>query len=149
VARRFAVIWLCASGLVLMAAGLAAVVIGTWQSAWLYAQLPALLIDARAVGGAATASGAAMLGLGCLSLAAGWLLRRGTSAAATPIVILAALMALLAIGWGVAALVSAASGSGPGLALVPAGIGLLAIAFGYGWAARAAMALREEAGARS
>lgn len=115
---------------------------GTQHAAWLYAQLPPLNIDVQAVGGAATASGGALLILAALHLAAAWLLLRSVTAATTAVVGLAAVMAALVIGWGVAAVVSALSGSGPADLLVPAGIGLGVVAVGYAGAARQVMARR-------
>jgi hypothetical protein len=139
----FAVAWLTVAGLLLAIAGAAAVVIGTWHSAWLYSLLPPLLIDANAVGGAATASGGALLILGTLHVSTAALAKRGVAVAATAVVVLAALMALLCVGWGVAAVVSALSGSGPAIALLPAGVGLTGAATGYVWTAREVMARRE------
>jgi len=117
-------------------------VAGTEYAAWLYAQLPPLSIDAQAVGGAATASGGALLILAALHLAAAWALLRPVAAAATAVVGLAAVMAVLVIGWGVAAAVSALSGSGPAALLVPAAIGLAIVASGYAGTARQVMARR-------
>jgi hypothetical protein len=139
---RFAVAWLAAGGLLLEVGGAAAAVVGTWYAPWLHAQLPPLIIDAHAVGGAATASGAALLVLGALHLAAAFLVHRRVAIAATAVVLLAALMAFLALGWGVAALVSALSGSGPAIAMLPAGIGLGVVAIGYGWTVRQVMGSR-------
>lgn len=148
-APRFPVIWLLAAGVVLCGGGLTAVVVGTWLAPWLYGLLPPVTIDAGAVGGAATASGVALAMIGALHLVAGVLLGRGIGAALTPAVVLAATMAVLAIGWGVAAIVSAASGSGPAVALVQAGIGLGIVAAGYGWAARSLIGIRERPGGPS
>ncbi|HEY7463238.1 MAG TPA: hypothetical protein VH987_02200 [Candidatus Limnocylindria bacterium] len=136
-------IWLLISGAVLCGVGLLGVVVGTWQSSWLYAQLPPVLIDADAVGGAAAASGYVLLGLGVAHLASGELLRRRIGAALLPVAVLCATMALLAIGWGVASLVSAASAGGPPAILVPGGIGLGLVALAYGWSARGVIRLRE------
>jgi hypothetical protein len=149
VAPRFAVVWLLAAGIVLLGGGLTAIVVGTWLASWLYGLLPPVTIDASAVGGAATASGTALVGIGALHVAGGILLRRGAGAALTPAVVLAATMGLLSIGWGVAALVSAASGGGPPGLLVPVGIGLGLVAAGYGWAARGLIGLREHPEGRS
>jgi hypothetical protein len=143
VAPRFPLAWLLTTGLILCAGGLAAIVVGTWLAAWLYGLLPPVIVDASAVGGAATASGVALAVIGALHVVAGVLLRRGVTAALTPAVVLAATMALLSIGWGAAALVSAASGGGPPAALVAGGIGLAVVAAGYGWAARGLIGIRE------
>ncbi|HEX6654610.1 MAG TPA: hypothetical protein VF153_00195 [Candidatus Limnocylindria bacterium] len=145
-APRFAVAWLFAAGAMLCAGGVATIVIGTYFTAWIYSLLPPLVIDAAAVGGAATASGIALLALGVLHLTAGVLVGRGTGAVLTPAVVLAATMVLLCIGWGAAALTSAASGGGPPALLLPAGIGLGAVAVGYGLAARGLIGLRKPPG---
>lgn len=141
-APRFPIVWLLASGLALILGGLAAIVVGTWLATWLYGLLPPVIVDAKAVGGAATATGAALTLLGALHLACGALLGRGLQAVLAPAVVLAATMVLLSIGWGVAALVSAASGGGPPVLLVPAGIGLGLAAACYGWAARTLIGIR-------
>jgi hypothetical protein len=142
-AFRFAEAWLFAAGLVLAAGGLAGVVAGTFFAGWLYGLLPPVIIDAAAVGGAATATGSALAVLAVLHLLAAALLRRGVVAVRTPAVVLAMTMGLLCIGWGVAALVSAVAGGGPAAALVAAGIGLGAVAIGYGWVARSLAGQRE------
>ena len=51
-------------------------------------------------------------------------------------------MAALALGWSVAAVVSAASGSAPAVAMLPAGIGLALLAGAYGWATAVLMRAR-------
>jgi hypothetical protein len=149
VAPRFAVAWLIVAGLVLAAAGVGGIVVGGFFSDWLYGLLPPVIIDAAAVGGAAAATGAALVGVGVLHLIGAALLWRGISAALTAATVLAATMVLLCIGWGVAAIVSAASGAGPAPALVPAGIGLGLVAIGYGWTARSLIALRKPPGSRA
>jgi hypothetical protein len=143
VASRFAVTWLFAAGVVLSAAGVAGVVTGSFFAAWLYRQLPRVIIDTAAVGGAATATGGALAVLAVLHLVAAALLWRRVNAAVSPAAVLAATMLLLCIGWGVAALVSAVSGAGPVAGMVPAGIGLGLVAIGYGWTARSLIRLRE------
>jgi len=55
---------------------------------------------------------------------------------------LCAVMAVMALAWSVAALVSAASGSAPADAMLPAGFGLLALAVAYGLAAVTIMRVR-------
>ena len=130
-------------------AGIAGVVVGVVYSEWLYSLLPPVLIDAAAVGGAATASGfLALLLAGFHGLAAIGLARREPRAL-TPVAVLAASMSLLAIGWAAAALVSAASGSGPPAAMLPAGIGLGLLALAYAWVARWVIGQRQPPGDRS
>jgi hypothetical protein len=143
VAPRFPLIWLLISGVVLTGAGLVALVVGVWLAGWLYSLLPPLIIDADAVGGATAASGYVLTGLGMAHLASAQLLRRRVGRALLPIAVLCATMTLLAIGWGVAAFVSAASGGGPPAALVPAGIGLALVAGAYAWTARGVIGQRE------
>jgi hypothetical protein len=145
-APRFAVAWLLGTGIVLAAGGIGGIVVGGFFSAWLYGLLPPVIIDAAAVGGAATASGAALLALAVLHLLGAALLWRGIREALSPAAVLAAAMLVLCIGWGVAAVVSAASGSGPAVTMVPAGIGLALVAIGYGWTARSLVRSRERPG---
>ena len=145
-APRFAVAWLLVAGVLLCLAGAGGIVAGTFLAEWLYGLLPQVVIDAAAVGGAATASGVALLALGIVHLAAGLLVRRRIEPLLTPAVVLSATMALLCIGWGAAALTSAASGSGPPALLLPAGIGLGAATMGYAWTARGLIGLRQAPG---
>ena len=143
---RLALTLLAVIGLVFAVAGISGVVVGVVYAAWLYSLLPPVLIDAPAVGGAATASGVLLLSLAGLHLLAVIGLVRRDGRALTPIVVLASSMSLLAIGWGVAALVSAASGSGPAAAMLPAGIGLGLVAVAYAWVARWAIGQRQPPG---
>lgn len=145
VAPRFATAWLLGAGALLLGSGVAGIIVGTWLPGWLYRMLPPVTIDVAAVGGAATASGVALLLLGTLHVGAATGLRRGQRSGAllTAVVVLAMTMAALCVGWGLAALVSVVAGDGPAGALVPAGIGLAAAAIGYGWTAAAVSRLRE------
>jgi hypothetical protein len=146
-APRFAVAWLLGTGIVLAAGGIGGIVVGGFFSAWLYGLLPPVIIDAAAVGGAATASGAALLALAVLHLLGAALLWRGIREALSPAAVLAAAMLVLCIGWGVAAVVSAAAGSGPGVTVVPGGSGLARVPLGIGWTARSLVRSRERPGA--
>jgi hypothetical protein len=132
---------LLAAGL-LTAAGVAALVIGLFFGAWLYSLLPPILIDEQAVGGAATAIGVVLLLTGLLHAGAAVGLARGAEMLLTPAIVLCSAMSLLAIGWGVAALVSAASGSGVPAAMLPAAVGLGVVAVAYAWIARRLIGLR-------
>jgi hypothetical protein len=146
---RLAVLLLAVIACLMALGGIAGVVVGVVYAEWLHSLLPPVLIDAAAVGGAATASGIVMLllagihGLGAIGLA------RREPRALTPVAVLAAAMSLLAIGWAAAALVSAASGSGPPAAMVPAGIGLGLLALAYAWLARWVIGQRQPPGDRS
>jgi hypothetical protein len=138
-----AVALLLVAGGLLAAGGVAGLVIGLVFAAWLYSLLPPVLIDVAAVGGAATASGVVLLLLAAVHGLAALALRRREPAALTPVTVLCVTMSLLAIGWGVAAVVSAASGSGPAAAMLPAGIGLGVVAIGYAWVALRIIVMRE------
>ena len=61
---------LLGAALLLTAAGLVGLLLGLFFAPWLHAQLPPVLIDAAAVGGAATAIGVVLLGLAAAHLAA-------------------------------------------------------------------------------
>ena len=130
-----AVLLLTVVAVLLAIAGVGGVVVGVVFAAWLYSLLPPVLIDVAAVGGAATASGITLLLLAGLHALAAIGLARRDPRALTPVAVLAASMTLLAIGWAVAALVSAASGSAPPVAMLPAGIGLGLLAVAYAWVA--------------
>jgi hypothetical protein len=133
---RLATGLLLGAALLLTIAGLVGLGLGLFFAPWLYDQLPPVLIDAAAVGGAATAIGVFLLGLAAAHLAAALGLIRGIAALHTPTVVLCVSMAVLSIGWAVAALVSAAAGTGIPAAMLPAAVGLGVVAGAYGWAAR-------------
>lgn len=124
---------LAAAGVVLLLAGIAAAAVG-WLDPHLISDRlpPEAPIDAPAVGGAAVALGVAMVVLGVVHLLIAAALRRGSGLAPTAAVVVAATMAILAFGFGVAALVSIASDTAPAVLMVPAAIGLGAAMIGYG-----------------
>ncbi|HEY8180253.1 MAG TPA: hypothetical protein VIH33_07610 [Candidatus Limnocylindria bacterium] len=133
---RLATGLLLGAALLLAAAGLVAVSLGLFFAPWLYDQLPPVVIDSAAVGGAATALGLLLLGLAAAHLAAALGLIRGVAVLHTPAVVLCLAMAVLSLAWAVAALVSAAAGTGIPAAMLPAAVALGAVAAAYGWAAR-------------
>jgi len=112
------------------------VVLGLFFAPWLYDQLPPVLIDVSAVGGAATAIGIVLLGLAAAHLAAALGLIRGIAVLHTPAVLLCVAMAVLSVAWATAALVSAAAGTGVPAAMLPAAVALGVLALAYGLAAR-------------
>lgn len=124
------------AALVLAAAGLAGIALGLFLAPWLYDQLPPVLIDVSAVGGAATAIGVLLLGLAAAHLAAALGVIRGVAMLHTPAVLLCVAMAVLSLAWAVAALVSAAAGTGVPAAMLPAAVALGVVALAYGLVAR-------------
>lgn len=123
---------LLAAGIVILPGGLAAVGIGLLDPTLISNQLPPEAeIDAAAVGGAAVALGVATAFLGLVHLATAAALRRGVAVAATTAVVLASTMAVLSLGFAVAALVSIASGAAPAIYMVPASVGLGLAVIGY------------------
>jgi hypothetical protein len=84
-----------------------------------------------------------LAGLAHLLLAVG--VRGGRSLVAA--IVTCAVMAAIALGWAVAALVSAAAGSAPAAGMLPAAIGLAGLAVAYGWSA-ALLVERRRAGRR-
>ncbi len=141
--RHGAVLLLLVIGALLAVAGAAGVVVGTVYAEWLYSLLPPVLIDAAAVGGAATASGVLLLILAGIHALGAIGLARSDQRSLTPVAALAAAMSLLALGWAAAALVSAASGSAPPALMVPAGIGLGLLAVAYALLVRWVIGLRQ------
>jgi hypothetical protein len=141
-ARRPATL-LALAGLGLLLLGAAGIFAGLTLAERIYALLPPVTIDAAAVGGAAVAFGvtAALLGIAHGVLALG--LRRGLPVATVPSIVLCATMAVVALGWAIAALVSAASGAAPPAAMLAAGIGLGLVAGAYGWVGASLMELRQ------
>ena len=133
---RLATCLLLGAALLLTAAGLVGITLGLFFAPWLHDQLPPVLIDAAAVGGAATALGALLLGLAAAHLAAAVGLIRGVAVLHTPAVVLCVAMAVLSVAWAAAALVSAAAGTGIPSAMLPAAVALGLVALAYGWAAR-------------
>jgi hypothetical protein len=139
---RLATGFLLGAGLLLTAAGLVGIALGFFFAPWLYDQLPPVLIDTAAVGGAATALGVLLLGLAAAHLAAALGVIRGVAMLSTPAVVLCLAMAVLSGAWAVAALVSAAAGTGIPAAMLPASLALGLVAAAYGWAARRLISLR-------
>jgi hypothetical protein len=141
-AHRSAAI-LTAAGALLLLLGVGGVMAGTLFADRLYALLPPeVTVDAAAVGGGTVALGVGVGVLGAIHLALGLALWRAVVAASVPAIVLSAAMAVIALGWAAAALVSAVSGTGLPAAMLPAGIGLLLVAAAYGWAASVLIGLR-------
>jgi hypothetical protein len=123
---------LLGAGIVLVIAGSASIAVGILNPGLISSQLPPeAAVDAPAVGGAAVALGVATAFLGFLHGAMALALRLGVRVAATGAVVLASTMAVLALGFAVAAVVSIASGSAPAIYMVPAAIGLGLGVIGY------------------
>jgi hypothetical protein len=140
-----AVAILVAAGIVLSLAGAAAIAVGLFNPGLIHSQLPPdAAVDVPAVGGAAVALGMAMVLLGLAHVATAIALRAGVGIAATAAVVLAATMAILALGFAVAAVVSIASGAAPALYMVPASIGLGAAVIGYAFVTALVIGGREE-----
>jgi len=123
---------LLAAGIVLVLAGAASIGVGILNPGLISSQLPPeAAVDAPAVGGAAVALGVATAFLGFVHGAIALALRLGVRVAATGAVVLSSTMAVLALGFAVAAVVSIASGSAPAIYMVPAAIGLGLGVIGY------------------
>ena len=134
---------LTGGGVVLLLAGAAGVIAGLAFAERIHAMLPAeITSDAAAIGGAAMALGGALLLGGLVHLGVASAARRGRWLVAG--VVLCAVMATLAVGWAIAALVSAAAGTAPAAGMLPTGIGLGLVAGAYGWAAGALMQARRD-----
>lgn len=135
---------------ILVAAGVILSLLGSGTAGvgWLNPHLisdrlpPEAAIDAPAVGGAAVALGVAIVLLGLAHLLIAVALRRGIGVAPTAAVVVAATMAVLSFGFGVAALVSIASGAAPAVLMLPAAIGLAAAVLAYGAATAAIIGAR-------
>jgi hypothetical protein len=136
--NRLPVLLLLGVGLLLLVLSAAAIYAGLALAERIHELLPPITADADAIGGAAVALGIGFLLAGLLHLGMGVVLARGRSVgnelSLVSGIALCAVMATLAIGWAVAALVSAASGSAPAEGMLPAGIGLLGLACLYAWA---------------
>ena len=105
---------LLAAGIVLLGGGAVAIAVGILNPGLISAQLPPEAeVDTAAVGGAAVALGVATAVVGLMHVGIALALRARIGVAVTSAVVLAATMAVLALGFGVAALVSIASGSAP------------------------------------
>jgi hypothetical protein len=142
---RLAPAILLAAGILILLGGLAAVAVGILNPALISDQLPPEAeIDAPAVGGAAVALGVATALLGLAHLATAVALRREVGIAATTAVVLSSTMAVLSLGFAVAALVSIASGAAPAIYMVPASIGLGGGVIGYVVVTMAVIGARRE-----
>jgi hypothetical protein len=147
VARRFGLVQaiLVLGGIVLVLGGAAAVGIGLVNPGLISSQLPPdAEIDAPAVGGAAVALGIATVLLGLVHLLTAVALRRGIGIAATGAVVLTTTMAVLSLGFAIAAVVSIASGAAPALYMVPASVGLVAALIGYAFVTVVVIGARRE-----
>ncbi|HTI29326.1 MAG TPA: hypothetical protein VL687_03080 [Methylomirabilota bacterium] len=123
---------LLVAGLVLVGTGAAAVAVGVFNPGLISSQLPPdAAVDAPAVGGAAVALGVATALLGVLHWVTAFALRARVGIAVTGAVVLASTMAILALAFAVAAVVSIAAGSAPAVYMIPAAIGLGAAVVGY------------------
>jgi hypothetical protein len=147
VGRRFGLVQaiLVLGGIVLVLGGAAAVGIGLVNPGLISSQLPPdAEIDAPAVGGAAVALGIATVLLGLVHLLTAVALRRGIGIAATGAVVLTTTMAVLSLGFAIAAVVSIASGAAPALYMVPASVGLVAALIGYAFVSVVVIGARRE-----
>lgn len=123
---------LLAAGIILLLAGAAAVAVGRFNPGLISSQLPPeAAVDTPAVGGASVALGVATAFLGVVHLVTALALRRGSAIAATGAVLLASTMAVLSLGFGIAAVVSIASGAAAPVYMVPASVGLGVGVIGY------------------
>ena len=123
---------LVAAGIVLVLGGAASIAVGLFNPGLISSQLPPdAAVDAPAVGGAAVALGVATALLGVVHWLTALALRQGLGVAPTAAVVLVSTMAVLALGFAVAAVVSIASGSAPAIYMVPATIGLGVGVLGY------------------
>ena len=133
-------------GIVLIVGGAAAIGVGLFNPGIISSQLPAdAAVDAPAVGGAAVALGIAIALLGLVHLLTALALRLGIGIAQTGAVVLASTMAILALAFAVAAVVSIASGAAPAIYMVPAAIALGAGVIGYAVVTALVMGGRGEA----
>lgn len=135
---RVPVLLLVGAGLLFGVVSAAGIYAGLFLARQIWALLPSIITaDAAAIGGAAMALGIGALLLGLAHLAMGLVLARTKGAAGEGTLVtaiaLCSVMAALAIGWSVTALVSAAAGTAPADAMLPAGIGLAVLAALYGW----------------
>jgi hypothetical protein len=123
---------LLVAGFVLVGAGAASVAVGLFNPGLISSQLPPdAAVDAPAVGGAAVALGVATALLGVVHGLTALALRARVGIAITGAIVLAATMAILALAFAIAAVVSIASGSAPAIYMIPAAIGLVAGVIGY------------------
>lgn len=129
---RLALAILVVAGIVLVLGGAASIGVGLVNPGLISSQLPPdAAVDAPAVGGAAVALGVATAILGVVHWVTAAALRLGVGVASTGAVVLASTMAVLALGFAVAAVVSIASGSAPAIYMIPATIGLGVGVVGY------------------
>lgn len=136
---------LLVAGVVLVGAGAAAVAVGLVNPGLISSQLPPdAAVDAPAVGGAAVALGVATAVLGIVHWLTALALRARVGIAITGAVVLASTMAILALAFAVAAVVSIASGSAPAIYMAPAAIGLGAGVIAYALVTALVMGSRGE-----
>lgn len=132
---------LTGAGILMLIAGGVGIFAGLALAERIHALLPdEITSDAAAIGGAALALGAAFLMAGAAHIATATAVARGRWLVGG--IVLCALMAVLVIGWAVAAVVSAAAGSAPAAGMIPAASGLVLLSGAYGWAGAVLMRVR-------
>lgn len=145
---RGAVLLLLGAGILLLLIGATGIFAGLALADRIYALLPPITADARAIGGAALALGAAFVLAGAAHVALAMLLRRAPATLGQGIwvsgIALCAVMGVLAAGWSLTAFISAASGSAPVEGMLPAGVGTGVLAAGYAWVTAALMRGRSQ-----
>ena len=122
---------LLVGGTVMVLCGLAVAVLGLVAGGWIRSQLPQVVIDASAVGGATFALGVVVAGTGgmqlvvaSLHLASRWLMAGAA--------VLAGLVASLLLASAVAAATEVARGGNPWLLAASIGLGAAGLAYGAG-----------------
>jgi hypothetical protein len=128
--HRWPRVVLATGGVLALLVGVSGIVVGLRAAGWLYSLLPALQIDAAAVGGAAVSLGLAIGVVGVVQLVAAARVGRRSEWERTATVTLTALMAATLASFGVTAFTAAATANQPWL--VVAGLVLTGAAVAYG-----------------
>lgn len=114
------------------AAGIGGIVLGLTSGPWLLAQLPALVIDAAALGGATTAIGVGLLLLGLTHLGVLVAMRAELPRALSGALLLSASMAVVLLALAAAAATSAIRTPASAAILLAAALAVALGAAGYG-----------------
>jgi hypothetical protein len=128
--HRWPRVVLATGGVLALLVGVGGIVVGLRAAGWLYSLLPALQIDAAAVGGAALSLGLAIGIVGVVQLVAAVRVGRRSEWERTATVTLTALIGATLASFGVAAFTAAATANQPWL--VVAGLVLTCAAVAYG-----------------
>ena len=128
----FARLVLAVGGTIVLICGLILAALGLVAGAWIRSLLPEVVIDARAVGGAAFALGVFLAAAGAAQLVIAAALRRAGRWMMAGAAVLAGILGSLLVACAVAAVTEVARGGSPVLLVAALALAVAAVAYGAG-----------------